>query len=188
MIRALADRLDDDAYERLALADDDHHWELWDGVLVEKPGMSTEHNHAVVELTFQLRLQLDQSVFRVRVNSTRLSKQRSYYIPDVLVVPTSIERTTRGRPGRLETYGDPLPFVAEIWSPSTGKYDIDKKLPEYMARGDREIWRVHPFERRVKAWRRLPDGNYTELVFLGGTVDVPSLPGATIDLDALFSQ
>lgn len=187
MARAIDHLMSDDAYERVALADDDQHWELWDGVLVEKPGMSTEHNHALVELVFQLRLQLDQSRYRVRVKSTRVSKPRSYYIPDVLVVPTEAERLTRGRPGRLETYADPLPFVAEIWSPSTGRYDIDKKLPEYMARGDHEIWRIHPFEQRATVWQRQPDGSYAEVVFLGGRVAVTSLPGVEIDLDALFA-
>jgi Uma2 family endonuclease len=188
MIRAIDERLDDDAYERIALADDDRHWELWDGVLVEKPGMSTEHNHLMFELGYQHRDQLDPEQFRVRVGAGRLRKPHSFYIPDAVVIPTPLERASRGKPRSLEAYTDPLPFVAEVWSPSTGRYDIDKKLPEYMARGDLEIWRVHPFERRVNAWRRQADGNYVELVFLGGSVEIPSLPGVAVDLDALFSE
>ncbi len=188
MVRAIDKRLEGDAYERLALADDDRHWELWDGVLVEKPGMSTEHNHLMVELAFQIRKQIDPAMFRVRVNSTRVRKPESWFIPDVVVVPTPLERATRGQPGRLETYSDPLPLVVEIWSPSTGRYDVNRKLPEYMHRGDEEIWRIHPFDKRLTAWRRQPDGSYAELVFLGGIVEVPSLPGVGIDLDALFAE
>jgi Uma2 family endonuclease len=188
MVRAIGDRLGDDAYERLALADEDRQWELWDCVLVEKPGMSTEHNHVMFELGHQIRSQVDLARFRVRVNSGRLRKPRRFCVADVIVIPTAIEQAARGRPDRLETYAEPLPFVAEVWSPSTGRYDANRKLPEYVERGDAEIWRVHPYERRVTAWRRQPDGTYAELVFLGGTVEIPSLPGVGIDLDALFAD
>ncbi|MEP6871059.1 MAG: hypothetical protein ABI939_04320 [Anaerolineaceae bacterium] len=33
----------------------------------------------------------------------------------------------------------PLPFVAEVWLPSTGEYDVDEKFPQYQRRGDLEI-------------------------------------------------
>lgn len=188
MVRAFDALVGADAYVRIALADDDRHWELWDGVLVEKPGMSTEHNHAVFELGSQLRSQVDPGQFRVRVNRTRLRKPTSYFTPDVLVVPTAMERLTRGRPGRLETYADAIPFVAEICSPSTGGYDIDAKVPEYKTRGDLEIWRLHPFERRLTAWRREPNGEYLETTRRDGRVPVESLPGVAVDLDALFEE
>jgi hypothetical protein len=80
-----------------------------------------------------------------------------------------------------------LPFLAEGWSPSTGDYDVDEKLPEYIARGDREIWRPHPSEYSVTAWRRQPTGLYTETVFHTGVVDLFALPGVAIDLDRLFA-
>jgi Uma2 family endonuclease len=67
-------------------------------------------------------------------------------------------RPKRGSPG-LEYYEQPLPLVVEVWSPSTGEYDIDSKLPEYQARGDKEIWRLHPYERTVRSWQRQPDGS-----------------------------
>jgi Uma2 family endonuclease len=77
--------------------------------------------------------------------------------------------------------------VVEVWSPSTGGYDIDAKIPEYRRRGDLEIWRLHPFEKTLAAWRRQPDGSYTELILQGGTVQAVALPNVTIDLDALFA-
>lgn len=76
--------------------------------------------------------------------------------------------------------------MIEIWSPSTGRYDIIEKLRDYQARGDLEIWRVHPYERTITAWRRSPDGSYTESIYRGGTVRLESLPGVAIDLDTLF--
>jgi hypothetical protein len=54
-----------------------------------------------------------------------------------------------------------------------------------MARGDREIWRPHPFARTLKAWRRRPDGGYDEVEFTGGVVELHALAGVMIDLDAL---
>jgi Uma2 family endonuclease len=87
---------------------------------------------------------------------------------------------------RLESYMQPLPFVAEVWSPSTGDYDVDTKFPEYKKRGDLEIWRIHPYDRQIIAWRRQADGSYSETAYTSGEVPVASLPGVTIKLDSLF--
>ncbi len=73
-----------------------------------------------------------------------------------------------------------------MWSPSTGSFDVEVKLREYQRRGDFEIWRVHPFERTLTAWRRQPDGSYLESLHRGGTIDPVGLSGVRIDLDALF--
>ena len=77
--------------------------------------------------------------------------------------------------------------MIEGWSPSTGVYDVTEKIPGYKHRGDREIWRVHPFDRTLTAWRRQPAGVYTESVYRGGLVHAEPLPGARIDLDMLFA-
>ena len=90
------------------------------------------------------------------------------------------------RPGVLEVYAGPLPLVVEVWSPSTGDYDVEEKFPEYQRRGDEEIWCIHPYERTLHDWWRQPDGTYAETVFTGGKVQPVALPGVTVDLDALF--
>lgn len=64
---------------------------------------------------------------------------------------------------------------------------MDEKLPEYQRRGDLEIWRIHPSERTLTAWRREPDGSYAESLYRGGTVHPVALPGVSIDLEALFA-
>lgn len=177
-----------DTYERLLLEDPEGQWELHQGLPREKPAMSAEHNDLMFELGVQLRLRLDRQQFRVRVNAGRLRwSPATTYIPDVVVIPAAVERTQRrGRPGWLETYDEPLPLVVEVWSPSTGRYDVDTKLGEYQKRGDVEIWRLHPFERTLTVWRRQPDGTYAESIHRGGTIDPVALPGVMIDIDALF--
>jgi Uma2 family endonuclease len=86
----------------------------------------------------------------------------------------------------LEVFDQPLPLVVEGWSPSTGGYDINEKLPEYIRRGDQEIWRVHPFDFVLTAWRRQPDETYAESIHTSGTIEPIALPGVIIDLDKLF--
>ncbi len=185
---AVADRVSEQTYLRIAADDPDRQWELHRGRLREKPGMSVEHNDVTVVLAIMLGTQLDRDLFRVRASAGRVRHPAaSYYIPDVFVVPTPLERAGRGRPGTLEVYDDALPLVVKVWSPSTGDFDIDNKIPDYQARGDEEIWWLHPYERTLRAWRRQADGSYVESLYQGGVVRVESLPGVTIDLDALFA-
>lgn len=174
-------------FEEFVLEHPDEPWEMHRGQLREKPPMSFEHNDVMVELAFQLRAQLDRHEYRVRVNAGHVYRSdATYYIPDVFVLPLAMGEPFRGRPGVLEVYRGPLPLVVEIWSVSTGGYDVDDKLPAYQARGDAEIWRLHPYERTLIAWRRQPDGSYTATEYRGGIVPAQSLPGVSIDLDALF--
>ncbi len=174
-------------YEKLAAVDMENRWEIHEGVPREKPSMSYRHSFAIVYLRHQLLNQLDQADYQVRINLGHVSRgDVTYYIPDIFILPTSMIGPDRDRPDVLEVYGDPLPLIVEVWSPSTGGYDRDVKIPEYMRRGDLEIWRLHPFDRTLTAWRRQPDGTYTESVFHGGTVQPVELPGVTIDLDTLF--
>jgi Uma2 family endonuclease len=139
-------------------------------------------------LAAQLYNQLDRNAFRVRPHHARLRRSAdTYYVPDVAVIPAALEQVLRERPGSLDAYADPLPLVVEIWSPSTGAYDVNEKLADYQERGDREIWRIHPYERILTAWRRQSQGIYTETVYRGGIVRPESLPGVAIDLDELFA-
>ena len=179
----------EETYRRLALAEPDRHWELHDGRLREKPAMSVEHGGVGFYLAHLLQLQLNRSEFRLRFNHARLRRSgKRYYIPDIAVIPTAVELALRQRPGTLDAYAEPLPLVVEIWSPSTGDYDVTEKLDEYRQRGDHEIWYLHPYQRTLTAWRRQPDGSYAEAVHHGGTVRPASLPNVAIDLDALVDD
>ena len=186
---SIANRIDEQAYLEMAADDDDRFLELWDGVPTAKPGMSWEHNDLSFELGHDLRLQLDPSVYRVRVNSARVRKPTaSYFIPDVAVVPIALGRHLQGMPGVLEVYEAPLPLVVEIWSKSTGEYDITTKLAAYRARDDAEIWRLHPYRRTLTRWVRQAGGGYVEEEIRGGLVALAALPDVVVDLDALFAR
>ena len=177
--------INEQEFRTLVLSDEDRFWELWDGVPVEKPGMSIEHNNEAFYLGHLLQNQLDRREYRISVNGDRARvSQRSFFIPDVMVIPAAYQAPLN--PRDLGIYADPLPFVAEVWSPSTSRYDIAAKLPRYRERGDLEIWYVHPYERMLTAWRKQPDGSYGETRYTGGIVPVLSLPGVAIDLDDLL--
>ena len=182
---AVAQRISEQEYENLVLSGETD-WELHDGRLVEKPGMTWEHLDVATELLHALRSQLDRAEYRV-FGEGRVRRERStIFKPDVVVVPADYGRGLRGRRGTLAVFTDPLPLVVEIWSASSGDYDVDTKIPIYQQRGDREIWRIHPYDQTLTRWIRQADGSCRELVHRGGIVALMALPGVTIDLDALF--
>jgi Uma2 family endonuclease len=186
-IMATTTPISEHEYRELALNDPDRNWELWDGVPVEKPWMSIKHNDVAFYLGLALANQLDRRVYRVNVNGDRARiSPRAYYIPDVIVIPAAYQRSFDHDPRALGVDAKPLPLVAEVWSPTTGHYDVATKLEGYRERGDLEIWFIHPYERTLTAWRRQPDGSYTEEFYRSGVVPVASLPGVTIDLDVLL--
>jgi len=175
----------EETYQKLALEDLEGQWELHCGRLVQKPGMSYEHGYLMFRLVASLSRQLDEQQFGVRANHARTRTAGSYYLPDVCVLPMEVVRPHRGERG-LEFYDAALPLVVEIWSPSTGGYDVNVKLAEYQRRGDAEIWLVHPYDRTVTAWRRQPEGTYAESLHTSGVIEPIALPGVRIDLDTFF--
>jgi Uma2 family endonuclease len=181
--------MSEETYREFALGDPQGQWELYRGQLREKPGMSVEHGSVMMLLVEWLLNQLDRNEYQVRAHHARLRRSAdTYYVPDIAVIPTSVVQALLEQPGNLDAYPEPLPLVVEIWSPSTGRYDINEKLPDYQLRGDLEIWYVHPYERTLTAWRRRPDGDFTKSVYRGGIVRPESLPGVAIDLEALFAS
>lgn len=120
-------------YERVALEDLEGHWELVCGRLRRKPDMTMEHKSVASRLAFLLQSQLELDAFEVHVNGARARRSPgNAFIPDVVVIPASLMAALAGT-GRLEAYEAPLPFVAEVWSPSTGEYDVEEKFPETAA-------------------------------------------------------
>lgn len=149
--------------------------------------MSFGHNRTARGLARQLILQLSPDEYEVLQNQGHASLPGGdSYIPDVAVVPSVLTAVFLSDPRRFETYSDPLPFVAEIWSPSTGNYEVDVKIPGYQRRGDAEIWRIHPFDRTVTIWRISTDGHYVETLYRSGVLELQALPGIHISLDELF--
>ncbi|HEY7033688.1 MAG TPA: Uma2 family endonuclease [Thermomicrobiales bacterium] len=173
--------------ESLMLSERGRFVELHRGQLREKPSTSESHNIVIWRLVDQLVPQLDRDRYQLRLNMGRVRRgEENYYIPDLYVVPIVGSDSIRHRPYRLEVFDQPLPLIVEAWSPSTGGYDVDEKLPEYLKRGDREIWRPH-YEFTLTTWRRQSDGEYAMSVHRTGTIEPIALPGVVIDLDALFA-
>jgi Uma2 family endonuclease len=175
-------------YRRVALEDTDDSWELACGRLRKKPLMTTEHQEMARGILYPLIQQLDLREFVVSEHVKVRTSTGSYYIPDVTVVPRAQTRRLLEEPGTFEVYDDPVPLVVEVWSPSTGDYDVDDKFPEYRRRGDLEIWRLHPYDRTLTVWIRRKDGGYDERILLGGNVSPVHLPAVTINLDVLFGR
>ncbi|MGI8927274.1 MAG: Uma2 family endonuclease [Tepidiformaceae bacterium] len=174
-------------YVQVALEDPEGRWELHCGELRRKPGMSQPHNTLQTWLSFHLMNVLPADQYQVAMAARARRDEAHYYIPDVMVIPIDAWRRFRCSYD-LENYQDPLPLVVEVWSRSTGEYDVDEKLPEYQRRGDHEIWRPHPFDRTLTRWVRQQDGSYAESLLAGGTVALAAIPAASIDLDRLFAR
>ena len=116
------------AFRKLAL-EEPNVWELHCGVPRQKPGMTAAHNDVTTRLFGRLFQQLDEREFRVRSNAGHVRRlAENYYIPDVFVVPMDLVRPLLPQEDVLETYEAPLPLVVEVWSRSTGDYDVDAKL------------------------------------------------------------
>ena len=167
----------------------DGKWEIFQGTLRKKPLMSFGHNRTVRRLARQLASHLSLDEFDILQNDGHASVPGGdSFVPNVAIIPVALMERSASNPRRFESYAVPLPFVAEVWSPSTGTYDVDTKLPGYQARGDAEIWRVHPFDKRVTIWRRQSDGCYVESSERTGTVALHALPDIRIDLDRLYGE
>lgn len=180
--------MSEEAYREFALTGAGKGWELVRGRLWERPVMSVAHDGSTMYLAALLLRQLDWNDYRVYVNLARLRvSSDTYYVPDVAVIPAAFVRRLGKDPRALNAYADPMPLVVEVWSPSTGKRDMELKLPDYQQRGDIEIWYIHPFERTLTAWRRQDNGTYDVTVYRDGIVHPASLPGAAIILDELFA-
>jgi Uma2 family endonuclease len=174
-------------YLEFAQSDPGGRWELVRGQLREKLGMSAKHGDVIDELATLLRYRLDRGEYRIRTHQARLRiSPDSYFVPDIAILPAAAVRAKLADPRSLDAYNEPLPLVVEVWSPSTGGFDLQVKIPDYQRRGDLEIWFIHPSARTLTAWRRLPDGSYSETIHHGGTVRLESLPGVEIDLDAIL--
>jgi Uma2 family endonuclease len=79
---AILNQISEQEYRELALNDPDSRWELWDGMLVEKPLMSMKHDDVAFHLGYLLQSQLNRSVYRVNVNGGRTRHSpRNYFIP-----------------------------------------------------------------------------------------------------------
>ena len=187
MADATTVRMSERAYQELALRQPDGFWELWGDGPRQKPAMTYAHNVVPRTLRDILLEQLPRREFVIAETAKLRTRDGHYFIPDLCVFPRVLQTPLREKPRTFEVYSPPVSLVVEVWSPSTGEYDVEKKFPEYRARGDEEIWRVHPYDLTVTVWRKQASGSYTETLYRAGdTMHVMSLPNVQIVLDELF--
>jgi Uma2 family endonuclease len=74
---AVAQRMSEQEYQDFVLSGVEGHWELHDGVLVEKPGMSWRHLDVTFELGRLLGNQLDRAEYRVFIEGRAVQPPRS---------------------------------------------------------------------------------------------------------------
>ena len=112
---AIVNRISEQAYRELALTDSDRLWELWEGVPREKPLMSMKYEDVASYLGAALIAQLDRRYFRVNINGGRARlSSRSYYIPDVVVIPAAYKTPFEDDPQAFNAFAEPLPLVVEV--------------------------------------------------------------------------
>jgi Uma2 family endonuclease len=158
-------RMSEGEYEAFVLSAPEGVWELHEGRLVEKPVLDGARGTVVSRLAGQLLTQLDPAEYTVHVNEARLrAPGETVLIPDVVVLPAEAGVTG----ACLQLLTRPVPFIVEVWAPPTADYDVDARIPVYQARGDREIWRLHPTERTLTTWVRQRDGTYVETIYQSG--------------------
>jgi Uma2 family endonuclease len=180
-------RTSENEYQEITEVDHVRHWELLDGHLREKPGLTWEAAELVSVLSSLLFNQLDRREYRVRIIG-RVRRPGTILRPGVCVVPTPFGEEFRGRPDVPAIFSEPLPLVVDVWSRSTGDYDVDVKVPIYQRRGDLEIWRIHPYDQTVTVWRRQEDGSYDESVYRDGIIRLAAVPSVTIEVEQLFDE
>jgi hypothetical protein len=90
LIMTVVNRVSEREYRELVVNEPDRLWELWDGIPREKSLTSMLHNDVAAYLGAALINQLDPQVYRVNINGDRVRiSARSYYIPDVMVIPAA---------------------------------------------------------------------------------------------------
>jgi Uma2 family endonuclease len=177
-------------YRRFALADAQGWFELVDGRLRENPPISIGHRRFMSSLGFRLQRQVDRGELLVDFGHTRLRTPTGrYFVPSNNVVIPIAYDTALGRDEEsLDAFAEPMPLVVDVWSPSTGAYDTETRLPEYRGCRNLEVWHLYPHKRTRTTWLRQPDGSYLESRYSGGGVRPAPLPDVAIDLDALFES
>ncbi len=134
-------------YREVALEDPEGRWELSCGHLRSKPAMTYAHLYVAELLMDALSDQTDRREYRVATDAPRLrSSTGNYDTPDVCAFPRALlDQAFRENPRRFQVFDEPMPLVAEVWSPATSDYDVETKIPEYRRRGYLAIWVLHPY-------------------------------------------
>jgi len=106
--------------------------------------------------------------------------------PDICVICDLSKLDKRGCIGAPD-------LIVEVFSPSTGKRDMNEKFSLYEKAGVSEYWIVYPNDKAVTVFLLQPDGKYDEgatyeLINGAKKVPVKTLAGLVMDLEELFED
>lgn len=156
--------------------------ELIEGEVIDMAPIGTRHAAAVTRLNRAATATVGTRAIVSVQNPLRLS-DLSEPEPDLMLLKPRADFYAEAHP----TAGDVL-LLIEV-ADSSARYDREIKLPLYARHGVGEVWIVD-LEARLLRFHRAPaDGAYTEVSTTGrpGPTPVAALPGAAIDLSAIFS-
>lgn len=177
-------------YSDYLLWDESERIELIDGQPLIQSAPSRAHQEISGELFNQIKNFLKGKPCRVYAApfAVRLLESDNDNPEDVLTV-VEPDISVICEPEMLDDKGckGAPTFIAEILSPSTERADRFLKLNEYQRAGVREYWIIDPNAKSVADYV-LQDGRFSLHAFYddGDTVELSSLDGCQIDLNALF--
>ncbi|MBU0568165.1 Uma2 family endonuclease [bacterium] len=172
---------------------DEERWELINGEAYDmSPAPSRWHQQISIELVRQIanflsgkKCKAYHAPFDVRlpVADEDDSETMTVVQPDIVVICDPAKLDDRGCRGAPD-------FVVEILSPFTASKDQTKKLALYERHGVKEYWIIHPTDNLLTVRLLEKDGRYgIPKIYEGmGSLEVATLPGLTIDLDAVFQK
>ena len=180
----------DDVWELTHHPDNDNkHYDLIDGELLEMSPPGIPHGALAAEIAFYLRSYTGQHNIGV------MTVEAGYHPPGNRHILLSPDVAFFGRSsspmGLPEKFAPFMPDLAvEILSPSNTPKQIKRKIAIYLGNGTSLIWIVKPEERGVDVCKK-GDNGVIECVFVGsdGTLSGEHLlPGFELRVDRLFAS
>jgi Uma2 family endonuclease len=129
-----------------AFANEDIKCELLDGALIIHSPANSEHEDLFSYLMTLFRIYLDDSKLGKVFGSRLVMKLSNKWSPEpdlMIITPDKYKNLKNGR------FEGPADIVIEILSESTRETDINKKLPEFLNKGVKEVWIIDPKEKTV---------------------------------------
>lgn len=142
-----------------ALPDDGYRYELLDGALLVTPTPRVPHQRVAQRLGRLLEDACPEELEAFALPLDVTIKKRGFLEPDAVVV-----RRSDAEADRLT--GTPL-LVVEILSPSTRRFDLQRKKDAYVDAGVRSYWVIDPDVPRLVAWEAR-DAAYVEVADVSG--------------------
>jgi Uma2 family endonuclease len=159
----------------------DKRYELENGVLIEMPPGTGNHEAIITFVLFQFILEKQRLglTLEPRSNGVEVMTNKQIRRPDVLVMTQEQAASIQNKSAILRIAP---PLIVEVVSPESVDRDYNIKTLEYAAFGVNEYWIIDPLEDKVTVCL-LQDSVYNQTVFTGNQV-IMSLTWTQIKLTA----